>query len=90
MPPLQGITVLDFTTLLPGPLAALMLAEAGATVIKVEMPRGDDMRRFPPWFRRIPPPLPRSTPARDRHPGPEGPRKRWPPCARMIEKADMC
>lgn len=46
--PLKGLLVLDFTTLLPGPLAALMLAEAGADVIKIERPGGEDMRRFPP------------------------------------------
>jgi crotonobetainyl-CoA:carnitine CoA-transferase CaiB-like acyl-CoA transferase len=40
--------VLDFTTLLPGPLATLMLAEAGAEVIKVERPGGEDMRAMPP------------------------------------------
>src|SRR5665213_1892859 len=48
MQPLNGLLVLDFTTLLPGPLAALMLAEAGAEVIKIERPGGEDMRRFPP------------------------------------------
>lgn len=42
--PLAGITVIDFTTLLPGPLATLMLAEAGAEVIKVERPGGEEMR----------------------------------------------
>lgn len=46
--PLAGVTVLDFSTLLPGPLASLMLAEAGATVIKIERPGGEDMRFFPP------------------------------------------
>ena len=46
--PLSGIVVLDFTTLLPGPLATLMLAEAGAEVIKVERPGGEELRRFPP------------------------------------------
>lgn len=46
--PLSGILVLDFTTLLPGPLATLMLAEAGAEVIKIERPGGEDMRRFEP------------------------------------------
>lgn len=48
MQPLSGLLVLDFSTLLPGPLAALMLAEAGAEVIKIERPEGEDMRRFPP------------------------------------------
>ncbi|HQF31569.1 MAG TPA: CaiB/BaiF CoA-transferase family protein [Hyphomicrobiales bacterium] len=48
MRPLEGITVIDFTTLLPGPLATLMLAEAGARVIKVERPGGEDMRFYPP------------------------------------------
>src|SRR4051812_28629117 len=46
--PLDGITILDFSTLLPGPLATFMLAEAGADVIKVERPGGEDMRAFPP------------------------------------------
>jgi crotonobetainyl-CoA:carnitine CoA-transferase CaiB-like acyl-CoA transferase len=46
--PLSGILVLDFTTLLPGPLATLMLAEAGADVIKIERPGGEDMRVMPP------------------------------------------
>jgi len=48
MQPLSSLLVLDFTTLLPGPLASLMLLEAGAEVIKIERPGGEDMRRFPP------------------------------------------
>jgi glycerate 2-kinase len=48
MQPLAGITVLDFSTLLPGPLATLILAEAGARIIKVEKPGGEDMRHYPP------------------------------------------
>ncbi len=48
--PLTGVLVLDFTTLLPGPLATLMLAEAGAEVIKIERPGGEDMRAYPPYF----------------------------------------
>ena len=49
MQPLSNIKVLDFTTLLPGPLATLILAEAGADVLKIERPgTGDDMRSFPP------------------------------------------
>ncbi len=48
-PPLTGLLVLDFTTLLPGPLAALMLAEAGAEVVKIERPPvGDEMRTYVP------------------------------------------
>jgi alpha-methylacyl-CoA racemase len=50
MQPLSGILVLDFTTLLPGPLATLMLAEAGAEVIKIERPGGEDMRHYEPRF----------------------------------------
>ncbi|MFN0315492.1 MAG: CaiB/BaiF CoA transferase family protein, partial [Burkholderiales bacterium] len=42
--------VLDFSTLLPGPMATLLLAEAGAEVIKVERPDGEDMRRYEPRF----------------------------------------
>jgi len=49
-PPLKGILVADFTTLLPGPVATLMLSEAGAEVIKVEKPGGEDMRAYPPQW----------------------------------------
>lgn len=48
--PLSGLLVLDFTTLLPGPLAALMLAEAGAEVVKIEPPGGEATRYYPPTF----------------------------------------
>ena len=47
--PLEDLLVLDFSTLLPGPMATLMLAEAGAEVIKFERPRtGEDMRHTNP------------------------------------------
>jgi alpha-methylacyl-CoA racemase len=47
--PLSGIRVIDFSTLLPGPLAGLILAEAGAEVIKIERPgSGDEMRGYEP------------------------------------------
>ncbi|HET8543420.1 MAG TPA: CaiB/BaiF CoA-transferase family protein, partial [Pseudolabrys sp.] len=49
MQPLTGLFILDFTTLLPGPLATLMLAEAGAEVLKIEQPGGENARRFPPF-----------------------------------------
>jgi crotonobetainyl-CoA:carnitine CoA-transferase CaiB-like acyl-CoA transferase len=49
MQPLAGIRVLDFSTLLPGPLATLILAEAGAEVLKIERPpAGEDMRGYAP------------------------------------------
>ncbi len=49
MRPLDGVFVLDFSTLLPGPMASLFLAEAGAEVVKIERPgTGEDMRAYPP------------------------------------------
>ena len=49
MQPLEDILVLDFSTLLPGPMATLMLAEAGAEVIKFERPvAGEDARHTDP------------------------------------------
>jgi len=48
MRPLKGLVVLDFSTLLPGPLATLILAEAGAEVLKIERPGGDAMRAWEP------------------------------------------
>ena len=49
MQPLSGLKVLDFSTLLPGPLATLILSEAGADVLKIERPgSGDDMRAYAP------------------------------------------
>ena len=51
MKPLSGIRVLDFSTLLPGPMATLLLAEAGAEVIKIERPdTGEELRRYKPRF----------------------------------------
>lgn len=45
--PLDGITVIDFTTLAPGPFATLILANAGADVVKIERPGvGDEMRIY--------------------------------------------
>ncbi|MEO5641514.1 MAG: CoA transferase [Sphingomicrobium sp.] len=45
---LAGLRVLDFSTSLPGPLATLMLADAGAEVIKIERPDGGDPARADP------------------------------------------
>lgn len=47
--PLSGVTVVDLSRLLPGPLASKILADLGARVIKVEEPRmGDPVRLAPP------------------------------------------
>jgi crotonobetainyl-CoA:carnitine CoA-transferase CaiB-like acyl-CoA transferase len=47
--PLDGVRVVDFSTLLPGPLAGLILAAAGAEIIKIERPGGgDEMRSYLP------------------------------------------
>jgi crotonobetainyl-CoA:carnitine CoA-transferase CaiB-like acyl-CoA transferase len=42
--PLTGIRVLDVATLFAGPLAATLLGDFGADVVKVEHPRGDPLR----------------------------------------------
>ena len=49
--PLEGLVVADFSRVLAGPLAATMLADLGATVVKVERRGvGDDTRAWgPPW-----------------------------------------
>ena len=43
--PLRNLRVLDLATLYAGPLAATMLGDLGAEVVKVEHPRGDPLRR---------------------------------------------
>lgn len=47
--PLKGVKILDFTRLLPGPLATMFLADMGADVIKIEDPDNPDyIRDFEP------------------------------------------
>jgi crotonobetainyl-CoA:carnitine CoA-transferase CaiB-like acyl-CoA transferase len=46
--PLSGIVVADFSRVLAGPYATMLLADLGAEVIKVESPAGDDTRQWVP------------------------------------------
>lgn len=46
--PLDGVVVADFSRVLAGPYATMMLADMGATVIKVESATGDDTRTWLP------------------------------------------
>jgi crotonobetainyl-CoA:carnitine CoA-transferase CaiB-like acyl-CoA transferase len=48
LPFLSGFRVLDLSQYIPGPYAALMLADLGAEVVKVEPPGGDPMRQLGP------------------------------------------
>ncbi len=47
-PPLAGVLVADFSRVLAGPYATMLLADLGADVIKVESPHGDDTRSWMP------------------------------------------
>jgi len=46
--PLDGILVADLSRVLAGPYCSMLLADMGATVIKVESPAGDDTRTWSP------------------------------------------
>ena len=50
MAPLEGLKVLELARILAGPWVGQVLADLGATVIKVESPEGDDTRKWGPPF----------------------------------------
>src|SRR6476620_11832919 len=49
--PLAGLLVADFSRILAGPYATMLLADLGAEVVKVEGPAGDDTRTWTPPVR---------------------------------------
>lgn len=49
--PLAGVVIADFSRVLAGPYCTMLLADMGATVIKVEGPGGDDTRQWIPPHR---------------------------------------
>jgi crotonobetainyl-CoA:carnitine CoA-transferase CaiB-like acyl-CoA transferase len=49
--PLSGVLVADFSRVLAGPYATMLLADLGAEVVKVESPDGDETRTWTPPVR---------------------------------------
>lgn len=52
--PLKGFRIIDFTTMVSGPIATMMLADQGADVIKIEPPGGEYMRKTGVQHRGMP------------------------------------
>jgi crotonobetainyl-CoA:carnitine CoA-transferase CaiB-like acyl-CoA transferase len=53
MSALAGVKVLDLTSMVSGPVAAMMLADQGADVIKVEPTSGEQMRHIGPTVNKV-------------------------------------
>ena len=82
--PLDGVRIIDLTSMLSGPRATMILADQGADVIKVEEPRQGDhtrLRQSPQWFFCVlPQPQPQQAVARHRFEDAAGCRDRRAPC----------
>ena len=52
--PLEGVKVLDLTRLVSGGMYGMLLADAGADLVKVEVPgRGDTLRAWNPYWWKV-------------------------------------
>lgn len=51
--PLRGVRVADFSSNMAGPMGAMILAQLGADVVKVEPPQGDDAREWAPSVKGV-------------------------------------
>lgn len=49
--PLSGVTVLDLSRFIAGPLCCQILGDMGAEVLKIERPSGEDSRKLAPFFK---------------------------------------
>ena len=59
--PLEGVKVVEATTMWAGPMAGCVLADLGATVVKIEHPSGEVSRKLPPFFPNSPLTVPHET-----------------------------